>query len=201
MRGKIGLRHYLAPAPVGGITVEGQLRWEHNNAPIANALVTLSGDGSDTYTTGADGMYYLSAASGTNFTITATKNRSIANGAMLGVTASDASRITQHVGATLPFTSPYKMIAADVNNSKSITSADSSAINSALTGNPINQALFVNRTWVFVPASHTFPALPWVGAWAPYPESVSITTGTYTGVDFIGCKLGDVNGTTNPAAP
>jgi hypothetical protein len=199
MRGKIGLRHYAAPG--GGITVQGQLRWEHNNAPIANALVTLSGDRSDSYITGADGMYYLSAPNGTNFVVTPTKNRTVANGALNGVTGSDSSRIGQHISGVSLFTSGYKMIAADVNNSRSVTSADQSTITSALIGNPVSQLNFVNRTWVFVPVSHVLPALPWPIPFAVYPTTEVLTTGIYTDIDFIGCKLGDVNGSTNPQDP
>jgi len=198
MRGKIGLRFFETPG--GGITVSGTIRWEHNNAAIANVLVTLSGDASATTTTAADGTYSITVPSGANFVITPTKNRTVASGGALnGVTAADSSRIGQHVSGTLVFTTAGKMIAADVNNSRSVTGADQSVITSALGGNPVNQAFFVNRTWVFYPSDHTFPAFPWAIPFDTYPTSKSLTTGTHTGVDFVGAKLGDVNGTANPA--
>ncbi|MBV6441022.1 MAG: hypothetical protein EPGJADBJ_02699 [Saprospiraceae bacterium] len=190
-----------------GVDVAGKLIWERNRLTtmdgVANATVTLSGDGSDTDNSTAAGLYAVSSATGTNFAVKPLKNRSVALGALLGVTSADASRIQQHVGGGFPLTDPYKLIAADVNNSKAVTAQDASLISQALLGNPVAQLLFVNRTWVFVPEAHVFPnpLNPWQGGPPYFPEDITLSSVSCALIDqdFIGSKLGDVNGTTNPA--
>jgi len=179
--------------------ISGKIIWEADHlAPIPSGVaittVTLSGDASDTDITGIPGTYVLNALSGTNFVVTPKKNRPMPD-AINGLTAADASRIQQHVTGLFPLTDPYKLIAADVNKTNSITAQDVSLITQAILGSPIAQAIFINTTWRFVPKAYVFPmpTIPW-----GFPETITLT-GAAVNQDFIGAKLGDVNNSANPA--
>ncbi|MCE7926874.1 MAG: DUF5011 domain-containing protein [Haliscomenobacteraceae bacterium CHB4] len=183
------------------INFSGRIIWEADYLTtmtgVKDADVTLSGDDSDTDVSTVTGNYSLDATMGSNFEIKPLKNKPLPN-SQNGLTAADASRIQQHVIGALPFTSPYKLIAADVNKTNSVTAQDANLISQALLGNPIAQAIFINTTWRFVPKSYIFPnpAAPW-----GFPEKIVLTgvSGSLTDQDFIGAKLGDVNNTANPA--
>ena len=178
-----------------GVEITGKAIWEADDVSGINEVsFTLSGDASDTDITGTSGNYTLNGNSGSTFTVTPKKNKPMP-GAINGLSTADASRIQQHITGGFPFTDPYKMIAADVNKNNAITSFDASQVIQAVLGNPVVQAYFANNTWRFVPAAYSFPnpSSPW-----GFPESITLS-GSASGQDFIGCKLGDVNNTANPA--
>ncbi len=87
-----------------------------------------------------------------------------------------------------PITNPYKLVAADVNKSNSITTLDAVVVTQALLGNPGAQNLF-KTSWRFVPATHTMNNPPW-----GFPEKIVLTgvNGPVSGQDFYGIKTGDV---------
>ena len=179
--------------PCGEIT--GKVIWEADDLTgVKDVVVSLTGDDTDTNTTPASGQYTLIFDTGSNFVVTPKKNKPMPF-ALNGVSSADASRIQQHVTGAFPLTDPYKLIAADVNKSNSVTTQDVSLITQAILGNPVAQALFINTTWRFVPTAYVFPTptAPW-----GFPETITLTGGA-TGQDFYGCKLGDVNNTANPA--
>ncbi len=184
--------------------ISGKLIWEGNRLTLMTGVnlgtVTLTGDDNDSDITGIPGTYSLSANMGSNFMITPTKNRPMPH-ALNGVTAADASRIQRHVNGSLPLTDPYKIIAADVNKSGTVTDLDATLVQQAVLGNPEVQQLFIQTTWRFIPKAYVFPipSNPWLPM--PFPEKINIVgmTGNISGRDFIGVKLGDVNSTANPA--
>ena len=172
----------------------GRIFWENDLATgVGNATVTLAGDHSGTTGTLSDGVYFFPTTSGSNYTITPSKNTNKLN----GISAADVTAIQQHVANISPLPAPYKRIAADVNKNNAINSLDASLLNQALLGNPA--ALNQITSWRFVPASHTFanPNVPW-----GFPEKITVTgvNGNLKSQDFIGIKLGDVaTGYANPA--
>jgi hypothetical protein len=88
------------------------------------------------------------------------------------------------------------MIAADVNKTNSITTADATIINQALLGSPSALAQF-KTSWRFVPQTHTMSMPPW-----GFPENITLTgvSSSQTGKDFFGIKTGDlVSIWTNPS--
>lgn len=184
--------------------ISGKLIWEGNRLTLMTGVnlgtVTLSGDDNDVDITGIPGTYALTYTTGHNFMVTPTKNRPMPF-ALNGVTAADASRILKHVNGTLPFNDPYKVIAADVDKSNSVTNADATLVQQAVLGYPEPQKLFTQTTWRFIPKSYSFPIPnnPWSPA--PFPEKINIVglVGSLPGQDFIGVKLGDVNSSANPA--
>ena len=174
-------------------TVSGKLIWENDDATgVGNATVTMSGDQSGSMTTTAAGTYSFTVASGSDLTITPTKTINKLN----GLTTADVTRIQRHVANIELLTDPYKIVAADVNKTNSVTSQDASLINQALLGNPsaLNQ---IKTSWRFVPVSHNLNIPPW-----GFPENLTLSnvSGSLPNQDFYGIKTGDVvSPFTNPA--
>jgi hypothetical protein len=175
------------------LSISGTLIWEHDDVSgVGSATVALTGDQAGSTTTPADGTYSLTVTSGSNFTVTPTKNINKLN----GVTVADATAVQQHIANSVPITDAYKQVAADVNKSNSITTADASIINQSLLGNPAALAQF-KTSWRFAPTSHTMAIPPW-----GFPEKITLTgvTSSVSNQNFFGIKTGDVVTTfANPA--
>ncbi len=93
------------------------------------------------------------------------------------------------------FNDGYKVIAADVNENNSVTSADATIIQQALLGTNATAAnLLDNPSWRFVAASHVFANqnAPWGFPLTIILDSVEASSANH---DFVGVKMGDVNGT------
>ena len=88
--------------------------------------------------------------------------------------------------------SVYKKIAADVNRSGTITTLDLIQIRKIILN--IDEEFANNTSWRFIPADYVFPdpSNPW---FEDFPEVYSMNdlAGDLT-ADFIGVKIGDVNG-------
>ncbi|MBK7936620.1 MAG: hypothetical protein IPJ82_05810 [Lewinellaceae bacterium] len=181
---------------VGGcnINISGAIKWQPDpNQGVNTTGVALSGSATENMTTGTDGNYNFTTTVNTgSFTITPTKNINKLN----GLTTADATAIQQHVANAVLITDPYKIVAADVNKSNSVTSLDASLINQALLGNQ-SSLLQIKTSWRFAPAGYTMNNPPW-----GFPETIVLTnvSGNQAGKDFYGFKTGDVvTPTANPA--
>ncbi len=109
-----------------------------------------------------------------------------------GVTTFDIALVTRHILGITPLSTPYKIIAADVNNDREIDVEDI-----LLTRRLILRQIdtFPNNTsWRFIPKNYVFTdnSAPFA---APFPESL-----LYNGLneniinaDFYAIKVGDVN--------
>src|SRR5690606_15918070 len=88
---------------------------------------------------------------------------------------------------------PYAYIAADANNSGSITAIDILQLRKLILG--LDDVLPHNTSWRFVDRAHIFPDPhnPWASAW---PETYRIEpfAGSMNEVDFNAVKIGDLNG-------
>ena len=169
-------------------TISGKI-YREDNAAIQNANLKLVGGG-NTYTATSDinGDYTFSNIPiGGTYILTMTKtNDSPAN----GISIADMFKITQHNLGILPLNSPYKMIAADVNNDGSIDASDILAL--------LNFILVVTPNlpaggWLFIPSDYVFtnPNDPFSNT---YPQSKTINLiSALSNVNFIGLKRGDVN--------
>lgn len=179
-------------------TVSGRIIWEADHSKgVKDATVRLfmgpTQVGSDL--SKLNGDYSIAANTLGAHTISPVKNINRFN----GVDAIDASLIMQHVNGTLIITDPYKKIAADVNHNGFITTTDATVITNALSGNSSALAAF-NIFWRFAPTSYVMPATaPSIVPSFPENISVNITGPDITNQDFYGIKIGDVNGTANPA--
>ena len=113
-----------------------------------------------------------------------------------GVTTLDIALTQSHILGKNMLSSPYKLIAADVNNDGKVSTLDIVYMKRLILG--IDTTFTGNRLWTFVDSSYVFPdaSNPF-----PYKDSISYTglSANKTNQTFIGCKLGDVNWDWNSA--
>jgi hypothetical protein len=110
-----------------------------------------------------------------------------------GVSTFDLVLISRHILGVQLLNSPYKMIAADVNSSKSITTLDLIQLRRLILA--IDTEFANNTSWRFVDAAYVFPVPtnPW---FEPFPEVININdlAGNMANQNFRAVKIGDVNG-------
>ena len=112
--------------------------------------------------------------------------------AMNGVSTFDLVMMSKHILGIQLLDSPYKIIAADINQSNNVTTFDIVELRKLILG--IYSDLPDNTSWRFVDKSFTFsdPTKPFD---PPFPETADIDFSSYSSyqVDFVGIKIGDVN--------
>jgi uncharacterized repeat protein (TIGR01451 family) len=109
-----------------------------------------------------------------------------------GVTTLDLMLIRSHILGIKYLNSPYRMIAADVNNSGDVTALDLLEVRRLLLGE--TERFENNTSWRFVDMHYVFPDVynPWKEV---FPESVEIDEllTCINDLDFAAVKIGDVN--------
>ncbi|MEP6796031.1 MAG: hypothetical protein ABJB16_17005 [Saprospiraceae bacterium] len=130
--------------------------------------------------TSSDGTFsfYLDEAD-TLFTLRAERNDNPRN----GVSTLDIIRLLKHLLGIEPLVSPYDIIAADANNSKSLSAIDLIEVRKLILG--IYSEFPNNKSWRFVSKASS-------------NSEIIKVTGSGTNYDFIGIKIGDLNNTVNP---
>ncbi len=173
------------------VTITGTVLTE-SSLPVPGVKVMLTGTSTDSVITAADGRFGFEVEAGGNYTVTPSKNNDtiVAN----GVTAYDILLMRRHLLAIGALPSPYKIIAAAEVNAEGdtvITTQDIVHLRSLILGN--STALPGNRLWQFVSSDYIF-----TDTTHPFPFN---KTRSYTNIisnqsnqNFIGIKLGDVNG-------
>jgi hypothetical protein len=141
--------------------------------------------------TNSDGIYAFSNAIplGSDYTITPFRDDNHLN----GVSTFDIVLISKHILGTQPLTSPYDIIAADANKSNSVTTFDIVEIRKLVLG--VYQTLPDNTSWRFIDKSHVFinPNDPFLTIF-PESRTVQQMQSSQLSDDFVGVKVGDVNG-------
>ncbi len=173
----------------GAAAIVGQVSTE-SGAAIEQVEVALSGNMSSTAMTSVSGNYtFASLEQGYDYTITPQSNA----GPLNGVSTFDLVLMSKHILGIELLDSPYKLIAADVNNSATITTFDLVILRKLILN--IETEFTNNTSWRFVDSNYSFPnpANPWEGT---FPEVMSVNNleGQHIDTDFVGIKVGDVNG-------
>ena len=143
--------------------------------------------------TDTSGNYLTNLPTGIDVSILPEKNNNHIN----GVTTFDAVILTRHILNVELLNSPYKIIAADINRSGTVTTFDIVEMRKLILNIYSN---FPNNTsWRFVPTDHIFsnPLNPFA---EPIPEVININnlSEDITNLDFIGIKIGDLNNSADP---
>ena len=138
--------------------------------------------------TGADGQFIFSDLPVNNdYMVNPYKNDDVLN----GVSTLDLVLIQRHILGLSPLDSPYKLIAADVNNSAKITASDLVDLRKVILG--IHDEFNNNKSWRFIDAGYKFadPKNPF-----PYTEMAEMSNvdKNMAGKDFVAVKVGDING-------
>ena len=185
----VGIRHTSYPFCFNPLIGNIQSALE-----VEGVEMSLSGGMHQTMLTGTNGSYaFGSLEPGHDYSLTPYKEEYPLN----GVTTFDLVLIKKHILGLELLDSPYKLIAADVNRSNNITTYDLVALRKLILG--IDRELSNNTSWRFVEAAYAFPnpSDPWEEV---FPELINLNDfeGSASGVDFIGVKIGDVNGSAIP---
>lgn len=113
-----------------------------------------------------------------------------------GVSTLDLVMMQRHILGAEKLNSPYKMIAADVNNDQKISVNDLVALRKVILGQETN--VTGNTSWRFVSKLYTFPdpKNPW-----PFEENVvyNALENNQMSTDFYAIKIGDINNTVSNA--
>ncbi len=175
------------PGPAGNVS--GLIATEESES-VENVTVSLEGNGNLlTDVTEADGMYeFADLELEQNYAITPYLDENPLN----GVSTFDIVLMSKHILEMDLLDSPYKLIAADINQSGTITTIDIVELRKLILF--IDDEFQNNTSWRFVAADYVFPdpANPFA---ATFPEVVDINSLTPEEVhDFVGIKIGDLNG-------
>lgn len=168
--------------------------------PIAGAISTESGLGAEQVTvhinsssntvlaTNVEGQFHTNLPVNNDYSIVPENNTHPFN----GVSTLDLLLIKKHILGITPLASPYRMIAADINRSKSISTADLVQLRKLILN--IETTFPNNTSWRFIPTSYTFPnpENPWAEV---FPEIINLNNlaETENNLDFTAIKIGDVN--------
>jgi len=155
---------------------------------VGNVEVDLDGSSSPMSMTGDNGRYaFMDMPYGGAYNVDPHKDVQPMN----GVSTLDLIYIQRHVLGLQALDSPYKIIAADINHSETVTVADLVELRKLILG--IYDTFPANESWRMVDADYEF-----VDPYNPldynFPESYNISDFTSNMViDFVGVKIGDVN--------
>lgn len=140
-------------------SVAGRIATEFD-MPVANVQATLiytepgmNGEMIDAHLTDANGMYAYEKwlTQGANYRL-----RPFADDDHgLNVSTADIIRLRRHLNGTQPLTSPYQLIAADINRSGSINLSDAHELHNLVLG--IHTRFPYNTSWRFVDKAYMFP--------------------------------------------
>lgn len=167
---------------------------DRNSLPVEYVQVTLSGNTTDVDNTGVNGFYeFCPLDEGGDYTVTPFRDDNPLN----GVSNLDLALLADHITGASPLTSPYQLIAADVNNSGTVTTADYIELQQLIMN--IIPSFPNNTSWRFIDACYQFPVSnnPWFEAF-PEVKNYSNLQLPITPDGFIGIKIGDLNGDAMP---
>ena len=166
----------------GGIQTSTGVHFPEVHVDISNMNMSYMTDDSGKFA-------FHNLATGQSYTVEPWKNDDPKN----GVTTYDIVLMTRHILNIQPLTDPYKLIAADVNSSGNVTTFDVVEVRKLILG--INQNFPSNSSWRFVKSGYVFPN-PNTPSNPPYPEVLNVNnfSNDMTNVDFVGVKIGDING-------
>lgn len=178
----------FCPPNIQNSKVEGEIMTEVQDR-VENVRVELINSGKTEILTNANGGYlFEQIPNGQLYELKPSKKEAWLN----GVTTADIVKIQRHILGIEPFTTPYKMIAADVNKSGEITAKDVSELRRLILG--ITSEIAGNTSWRFVHNLHAFNDVTNTLK-SPFPESYVIQhlPGDVK-LDFYAVKTGDLTG-------
>lgn len=169
-------------------TISGKVTTS-TGAPMPYVAMNTSNSSISVDTTNMLGEYETLAISGSNLTITPDRNND--QNPTNGVNSLDAIRVIREILNLDNFiVTPYQHIAADVSQDGYISILDVIMIRRLVLGITTD---FNGVQYKFMPSNHTFPV-----HWSTYPNSLSYTNVQNSiNQDYIGVKLGDVDGNWN----
>jgi hypothetical protein len=143
--------------------------------------------------TGPNGLYeFQNLVEDANYVVTPGKDIDPLN----GVSTYDLVLMSKHILQIELLPTPYKIIAADINNTGTVTAVDMVELRKLILF--IDTEFQNNTSWRFVDAEFVFPnpTNPWATS---FPEVFSVNGLSEDEIaNFIGIKIGDLNGSASP---
>jgi hypothetical protein len=156
----------------GFFTLGGNVKYYQDNRPVPGAALDLVGVGSQTVSSDAAGAFSFPEVQTGTYTLTAGKGDQVTH-----ITAYDASMILR-ASAGLLTLSANQRLAADVNNSGTVTPMDASYVLGKAVGLIPGHFPGAGRSWLFLPDERTYPLL----------------NGNLSNQNFTAVLIGDVSG-------
>ncbi len=153
--------------------------------PIAKVEVHLNGI-LKTSTLG-DGFYFFGLRKDRTYTLTLQRKTEATN----GVTTGDFIAINRTILGLDTLQTPYRYLAADVNNDKKVSTSDLVELRKVILRK--KDTFDLVDSWKFIPKMYKLLPNPLLDT---YPATLTFYLDTSSYFDFIGIKMGDVNGTT-----
>ena len=182
--------HDVCPANGASRAISGKVYTEEGEM-VDDVEMSLMADDTDpmmTYMTTEGSYDFNNVPVNNNYQIEAYNN----NHPLNGVTTLDIVLIQQHILDLREIESPYKLIAADVNKSETVSAVDLIIIRKLILG--LYEEYPHSDSWTFVDQDFVFaqPSHPW-----PFADHLNIIdlNDNMTDEDFIAVKIGDVNNT------
>ena len=170
-------------------SVRGKIATENNEGidDIEVALKNMSTSSETKFMTQNHGEYIFTGVDVFDpKSIGAYKNNDILN----GVSTLDLVIIQRHILGIQKIVSPYRLLAADINNSKAVSAGDLVSLRKVVLG--VTNEFDNNTSWRFVPTSYVFsdPGFPF-----DFPEKINLDSifEDKANVNFTAVKVGDVN--------
>jgi len=159
-----------------------------SNVTVPNVTVNLTSQTETrTHVTDATGSYQFTVPAGLNYDLSASRDDNHGQ----GVTTLDLVLIQRHILNQSRLSTPYQLIAADVNGSRTITTADMADIRKVVLG--VSDRFAATTSWNFVDKAQTFADAnnPWL-----YDSNINlgVLNASSLANDFVAVKMGDVNG-------
>jgi len=171
----------------GRFVVNGSVMTE-TNIPVREVNIALEGSEMNLITNNTGMFNFEGMLMGANYVVKPTKNDDHIN----GVSTLDLVMIQRHILQIEKLNSPYKLIAADVNNDKKITASDLTELRKLILG--ITNSFPNNKSWRFIDKAYTFQDIQNAQT-ESFPEVYFIENmGTDMEANFMSVKVGDVNG-------
>ncbi|MBT8189332.1 MAG: T9SS type A sorting domain-containing protein, partial [Bacteroidia bacterium] len=177
----------VCPEDDNKVVIEGDIFTEEKEE-VENVVVGLGVEDIQDLTDEFGQYAFPNMPKGGQYNIEPSKDTEYLN----GVSTLDLIVIQRHILGLEYLDSPYKLIAADINNSADVSSIDLIELRKLVLG--VYETLPENSSWRFVDAEYQFPDNynPWLES---MPENYVIDDlQSDMNIDFIGVKIGDVNG-------
>ena len=179
---------------ISGANISGSVHTETDDEVehVQVSLRTPSSSIFPSYMTGVDGYYnFANVPMNQDYKLTAHRNDVPLN----GVSTFDLVLMQKHILGITEISSPYKLIAADINRSNTITALDVVELRKLILG--VYDELPNNYSWLFIPRNYSFfnPTQPW-----NYHEAIEVRNLNHAmaQANFVGIKVGDINDSNVP---
>ena len=184
----VGLQNQFAPfCTTPPAIISGSVMTEGNQA-VPHVEVTLEGSNAPDANTTMNGQYkFPEMQGGGEYNVVPKRD----DHPLEGVSTLDLIYIQKHILNSEILSSPYKIIAADVNNDEKVSASDIVQLRKLILG--IQDKFTNNTSWRMIDKAYSFPDLkdPFVGS---IPEHYFINTlDRNMNIDWVGVKVGDVN--------